>query len=90
MQFLNQRKAYSFSIGVSDQHMDLWSGYNNTTTAYQEAPPAERPEKYESQEKAWGNKGSLPWGQKRKSFIFLILCWSGVKSFAICIGWYSC
>ncbi|ORY97651.1 hypothetical protein BCR43DRAFT_247293 [Syncephalastrum racemosum] len=39
--------------------------YNNTATAYQEAPPAERPEKYESQEKAWGNKGSLPWGQKQ-------------------------
>ncbi|KAI8150164.1 hypothetical protein BJV82DRAFT_662255 [Fennellomyces sp. T-0311] len=50
-QFLNQRKWFS-----------------DTMTAYHDsnAEVSTRPVKYESQEKAWGNKGGLPsvWGQK--------------------------
>ncbi|KAI7876277.1 hypothetical protein K492DRAFT_172656 [Lichtheimia hyalospora FSU 10163] len=41
--------------------------FSDTLAAYHDGASGEgRPEKYESQEKAWGNKGGLPsvWGQK--------------------------
>ncbi|KAJ8657183.1 hypothetical protein O0I10_006999 [Lichtheimia ornata] len=41
--------------------------FSDTLAAYHDGSSGEgRPEKYESQEKAWGNKGGLPsvWGQK--------------------------
>lgn len=45
------------------------TGFSDTLAAYHDGSSGEgRPEKYESQEKAWGNKGGLPsvWGQKSK------------------------
>ena len=45
------------------------TGFSDTLAAYHDGASGEgRPEKYESQEKAWGNKGGLPsvWGQKSK------------------------
>ncbi|CDS10132.1 hypothetical protein LRAMOSA02809 [Lichtheimia ramosa] len=40
--------------------------FSDTLAAYHDGGGEGRPEKYESQEKAWGNKGGLPsvWGQK--------------------------
>lgn len=46
------------------------TGFSDTLAAYHDGGGEGRPEKYESQEKAWGNKGGLPsvWGQKSKLY----------------------